>query len=250
MPKRRAAWQGTRSGVRPGTQFYGSRTGGGRGFPQRRGRFSGYYRKSGYYGRYGGGAGKPELKFHDIAVDDAAISTAGTIQNTGTINIIAQNTTESTRIGRKCTIRGINWRYNLKLPAQASMSETSDTVRVILYLDKQCNGATATVLGLLETDNYQAFNNLANKSRFRILMDKVHTITSPSAIAGPVSGQAEINGRFYKKCSIPLEYDNSASTGALTTIRSNNLGVLLISRDGDATGVAFDSQFRLRFSDD
>ncbi len=190
-----------------------------------------------------------ELKFHDVDVDDAAISTAGTIQNGGTINIIPQNTTESGRIGRKCTIRAIGWRYNIRLPAQASMSETSDTVRVLMYLDKQANGATASVAGILETDNYQAFNNLANKGRFLTLYDKVHNIRALSAIAGPVTGQSELVGSFFKKCNIAIEYDNTATTGVLSTIRSNNLGILLISRDGDNTGLAFDSKVRLRFSD-
>ncbi len=214
-----------------------------------RGRMAGYRRFA--VGRQAGrvAAVSEELKFHDVDVDDAAISTAGTIQNTGTINIIAQNTTESTRIGRKCTIRAINWRYSIDLPAQASMSETAEIVRVILYLDKQCNGATATTTNILETDNYQSFNQLANKSRFRILMDRTHTITSPSGIAGPVTGLNQYEDSFYTKCNIPLEFDNSATTGALTTIRSNNLGVLLISKTGDATGCAFDSKFRLRFSD-
>ncbi len=198
--------------------------------------------------RAAAGAGE-ELKFHDVDVDDAAIATAGTIQNGGTINIIAQNTTESTRIGRKCTIRAINWRYSIDLPAQASMSETAEIVRVIMYLDKQCNGATATTTNILETDDYQSFNQLANKSRFRILMDRTHTLVSPSGIAGPVTGLTQYEDSFFAKVNIPLEYDNSASTGALTTIRSNNLGVLLISKTGDSTGCAFDSKIRLRFSD-
>ncbi len=250
MPKRRAPWQGTRSGGRAGTQFYGSRWGGGAGRRPARGRFSGYYRKSGYYGRYNGQGGKPELKFHDVQLDDAVITTSGAI--TPTVNIIAQDVTESTRVGRKCTIRGIQWRYRLELPeydAQATAA-SGDICRVIMYLDKQCNGATATALGLLESDNYLSFNNLANKSRFRILHDKTHVVNytgMASDGAGLVSGNNVFrNVTFYKKCSIPLEFDDSAATGALTTIRSNNIGVLLIT----AAGVmGMESKIRLRFSD-
>ncbi len=251
MPKR--FWSA--SGMPPGsrTRPYktwrtGARTAGRRRAPSR---FAGYYRKSGYYGRYGAGSAKPELKFHDIDVDDAVIAAGATIQNAGTINIIAQDTTESTRVGRKCTIRNINWRYKMRLPATSTQVDTGDTVRMILYLDKQCNGTTAVTTDILETADFQSFNNLANKSRFRILLDRTYPMF---AMAGSGRGTTDTLafgetikvGTFFKKCSIPIEYDNTATTGALTTIRSNNLGVMLLSESGLAS---FSSKFRLRFSD-
>ncbi len=229
-----------------------SGAGGRMGYAARRGRFAGYYRKTGYYGRYG--QGSSEMKFHDIDVDDAVVSATGDIQNAGTINIIPQDVTEKTRVGRKCTIRSIGWRYKMALPEVngAATPTAGDICRVILYLDKQANGLTATVTGILETANYQSFNNLANKSRFRILHDKQHTLNYDTLASHGFAAdtfdmaQKHVNAKFFKKCNIPLEFDDSANTGVLTTIRSNNLGVLLIS----ATGVCgFDSKFRLRFSD-
>ena len=53
-----------------------------------------------------------------------------------------------------------------------------------------------------------------------------------------------INDSFYKTCNMPIEYDST--TGAITEIRSNNIGVLLLSRNGVCT---FGSKFRVRFSD-
>ncbi len=94
----------------------------------------GYLRRSGYYGRAAGPTG--ELKFHDIAVTDAVIAANGTIQNSGSVNLIAQDTTESGRLGRKCVIKNIGWRYRIKLPLATAASNSSDTVRVILYQDK------------------------------------------------------------------------------------------------------------------
>ncbi len=184
-----------------------------------------------------------ELKFHDVDLDDALIAATGTI--TPTVNIIAQGVTESDRVGRKCVIRSIQWRYNLNFISIADMATTSTTVRVIMYVDKQANGATAAVTDLLESDNYQSYNNLSNSGRFLVLHDKFHVLHSPAAIAGPVTSELDRNGVFYKKCEIPIEF--SSTLGVIAEIRSNNIGVLLIARVGAI--VKFDSKIRLRFSD-
>ncbi|MFQ0997900.1 hypothetical protein [Gilliamella sp. CG33] len=188
-----------------------------------------------------------EYKFHDVDLDDAVIVAAGAITNS--INLIAQGVTESTRVGRKCCIRSINWRYNFfltEIVAQATPAP-ADILRIILYLDKQANGATATVTNILKTADFQSFNNLANKGRFRILMDRTHVLNYAAAIGVTASSdwpEVEYAGSFYKRCSIPIEFDSTA--GAITEIRSNNLGVLLITRAGVA---GLNSKFRLRFSD-
>ncbi len=223
--------------------------------PATRGRFAryrgtvarGYTRRSGFYGRFGDNGGG-ELKFHDVDLDDANVATAGTI--VPTINIIPQGTTEIQRIGRKCTIRSIAWRYRVFLPEQDAVMTpaSSDMIRVILYVDKQTNGATATVTGILRTADFQSFNNLVNTRRFQILLDKsidMNYLTLASDGAGVVSqGGTQKDFTFFKKLNLPIEFD--AATGALTEIRSNNLGVLLIS-SGAVCG--FDSKIRLRFSD-
>ncbi len=189
-----------------------------------------------------------ELKFHDVDLDDAAVATAGTI--TPTINIIPQGVEEDGRVGRKCTITHINWRYNVSLLEQdaGATPRNGDTVRVIMFLDKQANGATAAVTDILESADWQSFNNLSNSGRFRTLHDKTYDLnylTLASDAAGVVSSaEVNIEDAFYKKCSIPIEF--SAATGAITEIRSNNIGVLLISRSGAG---GFVSKIRLRFSD-
>ncbi len=208
---------------------------------------SGYLRSGGFYGRFQPSHG--EMKFHDVDVNSAAVAATGVIAST-TINIIAQNTTETGRIGRKCTIRSINWRYQIVLPEQDAVATpaSSDSLRMILYLDKQANGATATVLGILETADFQSFRNLANSNRFSILMDKTVAVNYQNLASDNnalvSSTLVNFDDAWYKKCSIPIEFDST--TGALTEMRSNNLGVLLITSGAVAT---FRSTFRLRFSD-
>ena len=129
----------------------------------------------------------------------------------------------------------------------ATQAPDNDTARIILFWDKQCNGATAGVTDILESAQYNSFNNLANKGRFKILMDKRYTLNYMTGIgtAGDQDYSAVFkHGSYYKKCNIPVEYDST--TGAITEIKSNNIGVLLIPSNGTS---GFNSKFRFRFSD-
>ncbi len=203
-------------------------------------------RVGGFYGRYAPTGG--ELKFHDVDLDDAFVATGGTV--TPTINIIPQGVTESQRIGRKCTVKHISWRYRLNLPEADAQGDPTDpdSVRVLMYMDKQCNGATATVTDVLESADLHSFRNLSNSGRFVILLDKTY-LMNPLTIASDGAGLMSTAGvvreySFYKKCNIPIEFNST--TGAIAEIRSNNIATLLISSAGSS---GFNSKIRLRFSD-
>ncbi len=208
----------------------------------------GHLRVGGYYGRFAHASNGHELKFHDVNLDDAVISATGTV--TPSVNLIAQGVTESERVGRRCTIKSIFWRWECNLPAvdAQALPDNGDVVRFIMYVDKQANGAAAAVTDILESADHLSFNNLSNSGRFRTLYDYnmvMNYDTLASDGAGVVSSAFRTyRGKFYKKCNIPLEFD--ASTGAITEIRSNNIAVLLISRSGKAV---FVSKIRLRFND-
>ncbi len=203
-------------------------------------------RTAGYYGRFEHTNG--ELKFFDLDLDDAVVAAAGAV--TDSINKIAQGVTEVTRVGRKAFIKRIRWSFNYTLPEQDAVADpaSGDVLRVIVYKDKQANGATAAVTDILESADYQSFLNLANSMRFVILTDKTYSInyaTMNSDGAGVTSQSSVIrSGTWFKTCNIPLEFN--ASTGAITEIRSNNIGVLLISKNGIC---GFQSKLRLRFKD-
>ncbi len=203
------------------------------------------YQTPGYYGRLKNG---PEYKFFDLDIDDAVVAAGANIVQ-DSCNKIPQGVTEVTRVGRKCVIKKIGWKFQMILPTTAVATATTDICRVILYLDKQANGATATTTGILESDDFQSFNNLANKNRFRTLMDRTYQLKCPAGSGRGSTdtlsyGEDAIQDSFYKNCNIPLEF--SATTGAITEITSNNIGVLILSGDGL---VGFFSKMRLRFSD-
>ncbi len=213
------------------------------------GRGRGYLRRVGFYrGTKSHGCGGKELKFLDQDINDAVIANPSTIAADSVLTIV-QGDGESERIGRKVCIKKINWRFQISLAAQADLALGCDTVRVMLYLDQQTNGAAATAAIILANDDFQSFLDLVNKGRFKILMDRTYSM---NATAGGGQNAADssscfvMDDSFYKKCSIPIEYDNSAGTGAITTMRSNNIGVLLLSQSGRC---AFNSQMRIRYTD-
>ncbi len=195
-----------------------------------------------------GGAAPPELKFHDLDIDDAIVGSGGFIEPS--LVLIAQGLTESTRIGRKITVKNIGWKFTISLPEidAAASPSTGDVVRVIMYVDKQCNGATIAVLDKLELADFQSFNNLSNSGRFLTLMDQAFDMNYAglaSDNAGVVSqGDVLHHYEWYKKVNIPIEY--AAGTNAITEIKSNNIGVLLIGRNSVS---GFTSSVRIRYTD-
>jgi len=191
------------------------------------------------------------MKFLDTTLGSTAIADTGIVLN-NCLNIIPQGDTESQRNGRKVVVRSINIRGMVRNDPATNEGSTADRVRFLLYLDKQANGGAAAVTDLLETATINSFNNLANKSRFTVLMDKVVDLAAPAGANAdattPVFGLDIQSWAFYKKCYIPIEFDNSATTGALTTVRSNNLGMMAISWNTSDSAV-IEYTCRIRYTD-
>lgn len=199
-----------------------------------------------YYGRY---AGKnAELKFFEDTQDVSNLATAGVIAYIS-LNRIPQGVTETTRVGRKCVIKRINLRGTVSLPSQTAIVNATNTYRVIVYLDKQANGDTATVTDILETADEKAFNNLSNSQRFTVLKDWYFQLSSTSSTSLTTFGTGPVQKilKFNKKCNIPIEF--SGTTGVIGEVRSNNIGVLGICANVGSTAPVLDLTSRIRFSD-
>ena len=184
-----------------------------------------------------------ELKFLDTDLSAGSVTSSGEIvPNTGSINVISQGVGESQRVGRKAQIKYIGCRYNCFLDSGTIATATHDTCRILLFWDKQANGTAASVTDILESGNYQSFNNLSNKGRFVILADRVHSLVSKSATSS--FGEDTVNGQLHLKVDIPVEFNST--TGAMSEIRSNNLGFLVISAGGHCEWTA---KVRIRYCD-
>ncbi len=106
-----------------------------------------------------------ELKFFDTLKAATTVTETGTILDDSLVHI-PQGVTESERVGRKCTLRSIHIKGTFLNSNVTSVNDTKNGVRIIMYLDKQANGATAAVSDVLEditeVNGYNSFRNLSN----------------------------------------------------------------------------------------
>ncbi len=190
-----------------------------------------------------------ELKFFDGTKGSTTTVVTGAISNVS-LNLVVQGITEKTRIGRRITIKSLFLHGNVTLPSTATVANTADSARIIVYLDKQANKATAATTDIMEaTISIDSFRNLGNKGRFRILSDRKYDVWS-GAGAGEAAGDSEYGEMIISwdlalaKLNIPVEF--TAETGAIGEITSNNIGVMVIGRSG-VCGVGY--KWRLRYTD-
>ncbi len=102
---------------------------------------------------YGGGSLslQQEKKFKDTVVADAVVSATGFISTS--LNLVVQGVDEEERIGRKIIIRSISARFEVFLPSLSNIADLDggDVVRIMIFIDKQANGAMPSVTDILET---------------------------------------------------------------------------------------------------
>jgi len=182
-----------------------------------------------------------EVKFIDFELIDATRGAggAGELMNTGTNNnflLIPEGNGPSTRNGRKITVTQFHVRFAIKRLNGTTPLNASEPIRVVFLVDTQCNGADPSIIaansGILSNRNAaitdaMAFYNLFNGKRFKILYDKIFYPKSDGAglAATETFSGSVFHGKFSKlwKKGLPIEYDQSATTGATSTIRTNNL---------------------------
>ncbi len=215
---------------------------------------------------------RPEKKFYDTNITDISLGAGGQALvaagggpalTTLTLVDIKQGVGEKERIGRKCTITNIYIRMFVEFKTFANTGSSltplsgHESIRMILFWDKQCNGAAAAFTDILEADSINSFRNLANNKRFVILYDKTRSFNAKWVTSGDgaVNDEAVVHAEFKwkitKKVFIPIEYNNT--TGALSEIRSNNIGLYVwcsqgarMQLAGAATAIG---KIRIRFID-
>lgn len=209
-------------------------------------------RTIGNYKRFGGlGLIRPEQKFLDNDLVDADVS--GTSSVISSLNVIPQGISSSERIGRKCTITKLNVRMQLYPLGQLLGVALYDSivVRVIIFIDKQTNGAAALGSDILtDTTDWMSYRRLSNVDRFTFLLDRTDVINFANFGYDVVNSLFVQDGGGYfmkwkKTMSLPIEF--SGVTGAITEIKSNNIGILLIAKT--AGRVAMVGKSRIRYTD-
>jgi len=176
-----------------------------------------------------------------------------TISNTGNMNagavldsllLIPQGTTDKKRIGNKIMVKNVNLKGAFSLDDQNTGIPYSGIIRVIVFIDKQCNGVAAGVADILEATEIYAWRNMDQVDRFTILKDKIYRV--PCAPCNDLhTGPNLIPWKMGFKLNLPVHY--SSTTGAITEIKSNNIGLLYVT-DGSFLNVSAGSA-RVKFTD-
>lgn len=224
-----------------------------RSFRRRRG----FYRRVGYFGAAGSKYG-PELKFYEDFSSTASIQTDGTVCD-GAMNLIPGGSGISQHNGFRAVLKSMHIRASIAAP---NTSDEGIYVRILLVLDKQCNGAAAIPQDVLyhSTDlvtasaEYLAFNNLANKRRFRVLKDQIFSLPAvySTAYNGTTNACRIVSVPFEWhipfKTGLPIRYDTTG-TPTVSNVQSNNLFMLAYSSSDGNNNPALHMNYRLRFTD-
>lgn len=181
-----------------------------------------------------GGVLKPELKWYDNdQVDALGITIPATLTQmtptTSSLNTIGQGNGSQQRIGDKAIVRAIQLNAQIKLTGQTSTSffEGPVTVRLIMGIDHQCNGAMITAADILtDPTNIRSYRNMTTTARVSGLMDKTYQFNPQQnyrgVVAQEVIHQTTKLCKFYKKMSLLTQFD-ATGADAVASLTTNNI---------------------------
>ncbi len=188
-----------------------------------------------------------DVKFFDSTVDDAVVATGGIVN--AQIFTIPDGDTQQEKEGLKITIKSIQLRFQLSIPSTTVVADATDVCRLILVKDRQTNGALPTVLNILAQADIQSFKQLEQSMRFTTVFDKTISINSMGGFGDGTTNATLPNTKswqVFKKMNLPIIYNDTAATGVIATIVTNNLVLLYISEKGKC---GIKCKVRVRFTD-
>jgi hypothetical protein len=222
----------------------------------------GYVRRSGVYGRFGrrykGGrviATPGEDKFLDGVTGTWVVAGLAGINVWNSLNLIDQGTGECQMIGRIVHIKSVYIRTMIRLPdtINASLNQVPgrDTIKLMIVLDRQANGTSATYNNVYEDPDINSLRDLENSKRFTIVKTMMKTIATTVNHDGTSYFHSEkraiLNCYVNLKKGIKIEYSPQAGGNrVIGEVRSNNLLVMAISTNGI---IQINGRFRVRYSD-
>ena len=120
----------------------------------------------------------PERKHAGVNLFGSTVSSTASI--TPVFNFIGQGTDETDRTGNEISVNSVS--IPMQISANAVLPALStETVRVLLILDKQNNGTNPAIADILDIANasypFMALQNLYNTKRFKWLYDRKFTLS-------------------------------------------------------------------------
>lgn len=155
------------------------------------------------------------------------------------LNGIAQGSSETSRVGRKITMRSllVNWTFGPAITVQGSAN-----CRLTVVYDKQPNGLIPVTTDIFHVDSHLTPMLLANSDRFTVLHNE--WVQNPNVNIGGTT-IAQMSGSFYVKMLLETMYSGTGAT--ILNINSGALYLLCSSDTGKADVLTYCS--RVRFTD-
>jgi len=174
-----------------------------------------------------------EFKYIDTNSSVTSVASMAPILLNGCI----QGDSATQREGSTIRPKSVDLRYQLTYNA----TSVQNTVRVMVIIDRQPNGATYSMVDLLSTNAVDSPRNLDYRRRFKILYDKVHCIAANS--------NPQDYGHFHLKFKdLHTQYFNATNTGGIGDISTNAISLIAFS-DQPINGPTFNYYTRVRFLD-
>lgn len=190
-------------------------------------------------------AKKKYAKYPKIKQEWKAITTAVSMTSdaTGSLQLLNGCQTGNdiaNREGREINLRT----FETKLSCIATAGTgTNQTQRILLVLDKACNGSAPAIANILDAATTTSLRNLNYRKRFKILMDKRYTLQKEEV------GQNRMAFKKYKPLRIVTQF-NAGNAGDISDITTGSLYLVSIGSNvaGETAGTVTGSA-RIRFTE-
>lgn len=205
-----------------------------------------------------GTSSAPELKVIDVDLGAIRCHTTGVLT---LLNPLSLGTDFTNRLGRKIILKSIALRgywgpYAAFGGGSTANAALAQQLRMMLIYDSDTNGAMPTIADVIGSQmaiGTNSFNNLNNRTRFRVLWDNwdvFSAVNSSGAAPSTFSGDPMIaKYNVYLDVQIPVIF-NANNNGTITDINQGGIYLLTIGSNpsGVLDGTSF-SRSRIRFID-
>lgn len=183
-----------------------------------------------------------EWKYNDL-------NTAVDINSTATLTLLnglQPGTAANQRVGMKITMKTLEIRARMATTAATGVEQFA---RWFIVLDRQPNGAApGAITDIISAAGVQYPRNLANRKRFKILLDKCWAFGATSVATGTPTSRFV---KYYLKFRRPLVTEfNTGVAGTVADISTNSLYLVVIGSEvAGNTDVQAAINTRLRYTD-
>lgn len=182
-----------------------------------------------------------ELKYVDLAGASYVADTTGTLTLLATI---AQGDTLQQRVGQRVMLT------NLLIRGQVASGSTTATAlaTLIIVYDRQPQGALPAITDVLDASISNSFQRVDFRDRFFLCARWDFNLTGNSVT--PATGGENIRLDFNVALRKPATYDQTATTGAIGTIRTGALYAITVGNNAAGTTAPnFTLVYRTSFAD-